>query len=288
MPRVAQILPFILALCVGSEALAGSWVKPPGEAYIKVSGSTFTSDQVADATGTDSTTPWTYSNRSITTYLDVGIAPRTGLNVSLPFQIAANTYDSIAYERSGFGDLGLGLSIALLQKRCPLTLELSGSIPLYSGVIASNAEVGATGGSDASQRYLPMLGDGAMEFAPGLSAGCSLHPIPAWITAQISYQIRNQGFGDGLKSSFGVGGFIWPKRLALTGGVNTVQRFDSDAERPTKSYLSAYAGLLMTIGWGVSAEATASIVPGGVFVAKGTTYMFGLSYTGPVFPNPYE
>lgn len=288
MSRGAQILPFILVFFVGTDALAGPWVKAPGEAYLKVSGSTFTSDQVVDAEGVDSTTPWTYSNRSITTYLDVGIAPRTGLNVSLPFQIAANTYDSIAYERSGFGDLGLGLSFALLQERCPLTLELSGSIPLYSGVIASDAEVGATGGTDPSQRYLPMLGDGSMEFAPGLSAGCSLHPIPAWITAQISYQIRNKGFGDGIKSSFGVGGYLWPERVALTGGINTVQRLDSDAERPTKSYLSAYAGLLITIGWGFSAEATASIVPGGAFVAKGTTYMVGISYTGSLFPNPYE
>jgi hypothetical protein len=286
--RLARISLLFVLVFVSTDVLAGPWVKPPGEGYLKVSGSTFSSDRVVDVNGVDGTTPWTYSNQSVTTYFDVGIAPRVGLNLSLPFQVSANTYESIRYERSGLGDLGLGVSVALLQQRCPVSLELSGSVPMYEGVIASDAEVGAVGGSDPSQRYLPMLGDGASEFSPGISAGCSLFPIPAWVTARMSYQLRNNGFGDGIKSSFGVGGYIWPKRVALVGGLDLVQRLNNEAERPTKSYLSAFAGVLVTIGAGFSAEATTSFVPSGAFVSTGTTYSLGISYTGGLFPNPYE
>ncbi|MEZ4461481.1 MAG: hypothetical protein R3E66_17530 [bacterium] len=285
--RFAQISTLFVLIFASAEAVAGPWVNAPGEGYAKVSGSTFSSDQVVDADGVEGTTPWTYSNQSITTYFDVGIAPRVGLNLTVPFQISANTYDSIRYERSGLGDLGGGLSVALLQGRCPVSLELSGSVPLYDGVIATDAEVGAAGGTDPTQRYLPLLGDGATEFSPGFSAGCSLYPVPAWITASVAYQVRNNGFGDGIKSSFGVGGYVWPERVALVGGLNVVQRLSTDVERPTKSYLSAFAGVLVAIGAGFSAEATASLVPGGVFVSTGTTYSVGISYTGRLFPNPY-
>ncbi len=286
--RYTQISMLFLMVLTSGDALAGPWVKPPGEGYVKVSGSAFSSDNVVDANGVEGTTPWTYSNQSITSYFDIGIAPRVGLNLSVPFQVSANTYESIRYERSGLGDLGFGASVALLQERCPVSLELSGSIPLYDGVIATDAEVGATGGTDASQRYLPMLGDGGSEFSPGISAGCSLFPIPAWVTARIGYQLRTNGFGDGIKSSFGVGGYVWPKRVALVGGLDIVQRLDDEAERPTKSFISASAGVLVTIGAGFSAEASASLLPSGTFVSTGTTYTIGISYTGRLFPNPYD
>lgn len=285
--RLISISILCAMVLTSADALAGAWVKSPGEGYVKVSGSTFSSDRVVDVNGVQGTTPWTYSNQSITTSFDIGIAPRLGLNLSVPFQVSANTYESIRYERSGLGDLGLGLSVAVRQARCPISVELGGSIPLYDGIIASDAEVGATGGTDPSQRYLPMLGDGAMEFTPGISMGCSFYPIPAWVTARFSYQLRSDGFGDGIKSNFGVGGYIWPKRVALIAGLDVVQRLSQSAERPTKSYLSGFAGVLVAIGAGFSAEATASLIPGGAFVSTGTTYSLGISYTGQVFPDPY-
>lgn len=285
--HTARAIAVLLSLSVSNVAYAAGWVKAPGDAYVKVSGSTFSTDQVVDADGVSTTTPWTYTNRTITTYLEVGIARDFGLNVSLPFTIADNTYDSFKYERSGLTDLNVGLSYALGKGRCPVAADLSASFPLYDGVVGADAQVGATGGDDPTQRYLPMLGDGALELAPGLSVGCSLHPIPVWLTARVAYQLRNEGFGDGIKTSFGAGGYIWPKRVALVAGLDVVQRFDGNNERPTKSYLSVYGGALVALGLGLSAEATVSYVPSGVFVATGTTYSLGLSYTGRIFPDPY-
>lgn len=280
----------LLALLGGwsSEATAGPWVKAPGEAYLKVSGSSFSSDQVVDATGSDAVTPWVYDNQTVSTYLELGLAPRLGLNLNLPYQTASNTYSNLVFKQAGLGDLGVGLNFAAIEGRCPVSLSLNGSIPLYDGVIPSDAEIaGTTGGSTPEERYTPMLGDGAYEIQPGVSAGCSLYPIPVWLTASISYGLRTEGFGDGVRSSFGAGGFVWPGRLALVTGVDVVQRFDNRAERPTKSYLSVYGGLLATLGWGLALEASVSHIPGGVFVAKGSTYNLGLSYTGRLFPDPF-
>jgi len=279
---------FSMVLLSPSLAQAGPWVKEPGKAYVKVSASTFSTDQVVDANGNHTTTPWTYTNHSVTTFLDVGVAPRVGLNLTVPFHVADNSYESLKYQRSGLGDLGLGINVAALTGRCPLSVEIGGSIPLYDGIIPSDAELtGATGGTDPSQRYLPMLGDGAYEFHPGVSIGCSFYPVPAWATAKISYSLRSDGFGDGIKSGFGAGGFVWPDRVALIAGIDAVQRFSGEFERPTKSYMSVYTGFLVRIGWGFSAEATIGHIPSGVFVAKGTTYSLGISFDGKLFPDPY-
>lgn len=281
----------LIALLGGlsSEATAGPWVKSPGDAYLKVSGSTFSSDQVVDATGADTVTPWLYENQTLTTYLELGIAPRLGLSLNLPYQTASNSYANLVFERAGLADLGLGLSFAAVEGRCPVSVTLGSSIPLYDGVIASDAEIaGMTGGATPQERYTPMLGDGAYELHPGLSAGCSLYPIPAWVTGSLSYSLRSDGFGDGVRSSFGAGGYVWPGRLALVTGVDVVQRFEGEFERPTKSYLSLYSGVLVTLGAGFSLEASLSHIPGGVFVAKGTTYNLGLSYAGRLFPDPFK
>lgn len=288
MTSARSIALFSLLTLTPALADAGPWVKEPGKAYIKVSASTFSTDQVVDANGESTTTPWIYTNHSVTTFLDVGVAPRVGLNLTLPVHIADNTFDALTFQRSGLGDLGLGINVAVLTGRCPLSAQIGGSIPLYDGIIPSDAELaGATGGSDPSQRYLPMLGDGAYELHPGLAIGCSFYPVPAWATAKVAYSLRSDGFGDGIKSSFGAGGFVWPERLAVVAGVDAVQRFSGEFERPTKSYMSVYAGLLVPIGWGLSAEATIGHIPGGVFVAKGTTYTLGISFDGKLFPSPY-
>lgn len=269
-------------------AHGGPWVKGPGKAYVKVSGSSFTTDQVIDASGQHTTTPWTYSNQTLTTYVDVGIAPRLGLNLSLPLHVAENSYEALRYQRTGLGDLGLGLNFAVFSGRCPVSVELGGSIPLYDGVLPSDSEVtGSSASADPSQRYLPMLGDGASEVHPGVSIGCSLYPIPAWTTAKVAYGLRTNGFGDGVRSSFGVGGFVWPDRLAILGGIDTVQRLSPDHERPTKSYMNLYVGLLVKVGMGFSIESSVSTIPAGVFVAKGATYNLGISYDGRLFPDPY-
>jgi hypothetical protein len=278
----------ILSLVSVGDAVASPWVKAPGTGYAKVSGSTFSTNQVVDASGQSTQTPWQYTNHSVTTYFDVGVAPRVGLNLTLPFHIADNSYESLVYQRSGLGDLGLGLSFAILEGRCPLTAAVGGSIPLYDGVIPSDAEIaGATGGSNPAERYLPALGDGAYELTPGLAVGCSFYPVPGWATAKVSYQARSNGFGDGIRGSFGTGAFVLPERLAIMVGVDTVQRFDATAERPTKSYLSAHVAALVRVGWGFSVEGNISHIPGGVFVAKGTTYGLGISYDGRLFPDPY-
>ncbi len=279
---------FNFFVLVPAGAQAGPWVKAPGSAYVKVSGSSFSTDQVIDASGKHTTTPWSYSNQSLTTYMDLGIAPRLGFNLSLPVHMAENSYEALRYQRTGLGDLGLGLNLAVFRGRCPVSLELGASIPLYEGVIPSDAEVsGGSATSDPSERYLPMLGDGAKELHPGVSIGCSLYPIPVWTTAKVAYGLRTNGFGDGVRSSFGVGGFVWADRLAVMGGVDMVQRLSSDHERPTKSYMSVYAGLLAKIGMGFSVETSLSHIPAGVFVAKGTTFNLGISYDGRLFPDPY-
>jgi hypothetical protein len=283
----------VLAVCVvlPTTATAGPWVKEPGKTYVKVSGGMFQSDEAFDLSGNLEQSPYSYSHTSVRTYAEIGLLPRVALNFSVPFLASTNELNErTRYKRWGPGDLDLSAQVSLLESdACAVSLAPGVRVPLYEGTVGAGDTVNAIGpGAAGLQRYTPALGDGSVDLSAMAAAGCSLYPVPAWVTAQAGPRIRLQGFGDSIDYAVDGGIFVWPERLALTARVAGVQRFSSNNERPTKRYTSVGGGLLLNVYRGFALEASASYIPVGAFVARGWSASAGLSFTGEIFSNPYD
>ncbi|MGM0559184.1 MAG: hypothetical protein ACQEVA_22555, partial [Myxococcota bacterium] len=216
--------------------------------------------------------------------------PRTAFQFSTSFLAAQNEINErVRYKRTGPSDLDLGLQYQILSDGCALSASAAVRLPLYDEGVAGDTTAGPlTTGSTAANRYLPALGDGSIDLMPRAHFGCSLHPFPGWFTAMAGPRIRFNGFGDGIDYGVGAGAFVWPDRLALTARVGGTQRFSSENDSPTKSYVSVAGGLLVKVYGGLAFEADASYIPVGAFVARGWSLSAGISFTGQVFDNPYN
>ena len=269
---------------------AGPWVKAPGETYIKTSGSYFASDEVYDVDGNKTDPSYQYSHKALGIYGELGILPRTALTFNTSFLAAQNKLnDRLRYKRSGPSDLDVGLQFEVLSSGCAASGSFTVRVPLYEeGVNTDTTSGPLTTGSTAENRYLPALGDGSVDLMPRAHVGCSLHPFPGWFTVMSGPRIRFGGFGEGLDYAASFGAFVWPDRLALTTRVGGTQRFSSDNDSPTKSYVTVSGGTLVKIYRGLSFEAGASYIPVGAFVAEGWTVTAGLSFDGRVFDDPFE
>lgn len=283
--RVATSLAALLAAvaisAAADEARAQAWVKPPGDAYVKVTAGTFQSTGNYDVDGDFEEPPFEYENSSVGIYAEVGVAPRLALSINTSFYRAVNTVEErTRYINTGPGDFGLGLHTPLWRGAlCTSSGSLKGNFPLYSGVIAPGAEVGGIGVSGA-ERFTPALGDGSIDIIPSASFGCGIPAIRGWASTSVGYQVRLRGFGDGVVYGANVGSFVWPSRLALMINANGVQRVTDDAERPTKSYVSLGGGALLRVWGPLSFEVSGSYIPTGAFVARGWSVNAGMSFDG--------
>jgi hypothetical protein len=287
---VATAVALLIALIAPHTATAGPWVKEPGKSYVKVSGGFFQSDEAFDLDGNLEASPYAYSHTSVRTYAELGLFPSVALNFSVPFLASTNELNErTRYKRWGPGDLDVAAQIRLMEGPCAVSLAPGARLPLYEGTVGQGATANTVGeGSTGLERYTPALGDGSIDLTATAAVGCSLYPVPAWVTAQAGPRIRLQGFGDSLDYALDGGIFVWPDVLALTARVGGVQRFSSDNESPTKRYVSVGGGMLLNVYSGFALEANASYIPNGAFVARGWSASAGLSFTGEIFSNPYD
>lgn len=271
-------------------ASAGPWVKEPGSSYVKLAGGVFSSDKAFDRQGNLVDPNYAYSHQAVSTYAEIGIFPSVALQFSVPFLSSTNELNErTRYKRWGAGDLDLAVQISLKDGPCAASIAPGARIPLYEGTVGADATASTMGqGATGVERYTPALGDGSVDLVAIGSVGCSLYPVPAWVTAQAGPRIRLSGFGDGVDYAVDGGIFVWPERLALTARVGGVQRFGDGNERPTKSYLTVGGGVILNVWNGFALEGGASYIPVGAFVSQGWSANVGLSFTGEVFSNPYD
>ena len=285
--RAAAWAAWMMTALVAAPALAGPWVKEPGEVYAKVSGGVFDSQDIFDVNGQQVSPPFVYSNTGVYTYAEIGLAPRFALALSLPFLMSTNTVqERTRYNRSGFGDLDLVAQGQLYRGACVVSGDMGLRVPLYSGVVPADGEAPGVSGSGPS-RFLPLLGDGSVDINPGVSVGCSLFPLPGWVTLETALNLRTRGFGSGARAALGVGAFVWPERVALMGRAEVLKRFSAQNERPTKEYLNVGGGVLVRVFDGLALEAVGSALPWGAFLAKGWSVNVGVSYSGRLFDDPF-
>lgn len=295
--RAACMLAALLTTMTwAAEAQAGPWVKDPGQLYAKAGGSAFESDLVFDVDGELVDPGFTFSNRSINLYAEAGILPRVGLTLNLPVHFSTNELsERVRVRNQGAGDLDVGLQAQIKESgACPVSAHLIGRAPLYSGIVSDGSTPGTSGIAPSDDdpnglalRYAPALGDGSVDVTGLVSVGCSLYPLPAWVTVEAGPQLRFRGFGDGVRWAADAGAFVWPERLALTVRVEGQQRLQTDNPRPTKNFIALGGGVILNLAAGFALEANGSYIPTGAFVARGWNVGAGVSFTGTVLKDPF-
>lgn len=290
-PRSTYVVLMAVALFLAPQAAsAGPWVKAPGSVYAKVAGGLFSSDKAFDRQGDLVEPEYVYSHQAVSTYAEIGVLPSVALQFSVPFLSSTNELNErTRYKRWGAGDLDVGLQFGLMDGPCAVSIAPGMRLPLYEGTVGTDATASTMGqGETGVARYTPALGDGSVDLVTTGAVGCSLYPVPAWVTARGGPRIRLEGFGDGVDYAVDGGVFVWPERLAVTARVGGVQRLRNGNERPTKSYLTVGGGVILNVWKGFALEGDASYIPVGAFVSQGWSASVGLSFTGEVFSNPYD
>ncbi|MFW5967049.1 MAG: hypothetical protein ACOCV2_06000 [Persicimonas sp.] len=277
------VLLALLTLAVSSTAVAGPWVKKPGQTYLKLSGDYFSSDQAFDVEGRLQDSPYVYSHRAVRLYGEVGVADSLGVQVGAPFMASTNEVsENSRYNRWGFGDLDVALQYQLFEDGCAGSVAPWARVPLYAGVIAPDATVNA--GGSGSDPYVPALGDGSVDVGAKGAIGCPLSSsVESWAGLEAGPRYRSSGFGPSVDYALDAGAFIIPDRLAISGRVAGVQRLTAHNERPTKSYVDTGASLLFQVRDSVAIEAGANYIPHGAYVARGFSATLGLSFSGVLF-----
>jgi hypothetical protein len=280
----------LLALGWSRPAAAGPWVNQPGEAYLKLSGGYFAANGVYDLEGNlDEDPRYEYSHWDVRLYSDIGIVPHLSFGFSVPFRQATNRVDTTDYIKTGPGDLDLFVKSGASFGTCAAAGRAGVQIPLYSEGVGSDPNDGpVSSGSTGRERFMPVLGDGNVNMSLLASFGCSLHPFPGWFDVAAGPQFRFDGFGDGLEYAGSFGAYVWPERLALKARVGGIQNLAANPSMPTKSYVQVSGGAIIDVVDRVAIEATAAWIPWGEFVTRGWSASLGVSYSGPLWSNPFE
>ena len=265
----------ILSLAAAATpAHAGPWVKAPGEVYAKLSAGAFEGTGLMDLDGSEIEDPeFQYSNTSFVLYAETGIAPDFGITMALPLLLSTNELSpQERASNNGLGDLELSLQYQVRRRPdepCPVAASLFVRVPLYEGVIGGETP-GTVAGQDFGngpearlRQFIPALGDGSIDVAPMLSAGCGFRFVPGWFSLEAGPLFRTEGFGHGFRYAGDLGVFVWPERLGLSVRVDGQERWSQQNDRPTKRFASFSGGAFLRLWEGFSLEASGAWVPGG-------------------------
>ncbi len=282
-PQTLLILTVALsALCAAfaAGASAGPWIKAPGEAFVK-GGLTHYSAEDSFNQGRD--TGMAYTGQTFNVYGEVGLVEGLQAVVDLPVVMGVNTSAAgVRYTNQSLGDLRLELDGALLPE-LPLAIGVETKIPLYT-------PIGRQGPGDPAADFprsrinFPDPGDGNVDMTLKLLTGLSLHPTPAWVTAELGYRARFGGFVDGLTASLGAGWFVWPEHVALGLYGNALVNLGQDADpalRSTKQFTYVQAFVLITaapLADDLSLTLSAGAVVQADNTSRGTDLGLGVSY----------
>lgn len=272
-----------LFLLAGSGAAAGPWVHELGHAYIKVSGNYFSAEESFNrgvvATGLQ------FESFTYRLYSEIGLPARFQLTLDLPYTVATNISSAdIEFNNNTFGDVRARLDYRLFED-IPLALGVEIKVPAYESV----DEQGTGGVVDIDGTIwptasFPEVGDGNVDLTGLVMWGHSFYPFPAWVTADVGYQHRFEGFSDGLYVAAGGGVFVWPEHIAIgvhSNGVFTLEEDEDPATQASKEYLYLQGYLLVTAApWQPQLGLTLSA--GGLVhtenAAPGMDFGLGVSY----------
>lgn len=206
----AVAVAWALAMTLGSAgpALAGAWLREPGEAYAKGSVSRLTGDEIFDADGDRAPLddPASYANAryrevNASLYTEYGAARWLTLIASVPLKLAEHEADALVpvgdIEGSSFGlgDLHLGARLPLHRARWLAAVEPDLKIPLY--------------GSPDPVSDDPPLGSEFVDFGAAAVLGTGLPQVRGYAQASLGYRIRGGSTSEELYWDVEAGAEPW-------------------------------------------------------------------------------
>jgi len=279
----------LVAVLVQTSA-GGSWPRKAGSGYLQLGFSTIGYDKVYDDAAVKVPAPGTARDNVLQLYAEYGLTSEITLGVAIPFGfISVKDYFAVLpplssqavaapqdISTSGLGDLTLSAQLSVLR--------WGGSV-LSAGVLFG-LPTGDTTDTDGL-----WLGDGEFNVAPRLLYGLSLSPLPAYLSADLGYNIRGAGYSDEVFGNLEAGYAFLQNRLwaIVRLSVQKSTRQEPSREIPAarlglynnnREFVAITPKLLYKLGGGlglVVSYATATSgrnVAGGAVVAGSVFYEF--------------
>ncbi len=205
--RCSLVTAAALVLAGAAGAHAGAWTRGPRSFYAKLALSTLRTSSFYTPDGHRISTA-KFSSSSLDLYAEYGLGRRLTGVVQFPI-VKSASFETTETE-TGVGDLGLELKYGLRLGASPFALGVGVELPTGDerGAAALEDQAGSPGGFIR----LP-TGDGEFNTRVTLYVSRSFHSMPAYISAEAGYNLRNERFTDeymfGLQAGYGVAGRLW-------------------------------------------------------------------------------
>ena len=251
---------------------AGAWSQPRGHLYAKLSGISYSSDEIFDAMGKRAAMGIDddrFDAEQTFLYLEYGLLDRLTLvaKTSAGRLVAEN--DLVEMTTRGIGDADLGIKYQLVDK--PLVLAPSLSLKLPTGY---------------HKEYDPALGPGEIDLELRLLAARSLYPWPLYLGAETGYRLRGGLFSNQIPYFLELGASPH-QRLFIKGYIDGVETLTQKRENAGLVGLAQVSeGDLAKMGFNASFKATGPLwidllwerTFAGENVGAGSSLGFGLAY----------
>lgn len=259
----------VIALLV-PVALAGAWVRDPGDVYAKAGVSAFVGGEAPDA---PMAAAIDYRDAQANFYAEVGLPWQLQLTGYAPWVVAENRYDALHYVAMSGGDAEVGLSRSLLRGPLALTVGVGAKLPMYSDRSSQRAEA-----FGAHATRFPVPGDGQADVDARIDAGASLGWQGAWAQGSVGYRHRFGDPVDGVPWSAQVG--LAPSHVGWV-GVESSGIVNVAADAGTRSWTRFGAFGAVKAGPSLAVEAFFGVIPWATATRTGLGGGLGLSWNRP-------
>lgn len=275
----------MLVLWSAAAALAGPWIKEPGQAYVKVGTSRFGSSGYVGPDGT-AVAGLRYVGLTEHVYAEVGVLPHLQVVANLPFVGARNVDGELIYINRQFGDADLGLATGGKLGELPVSLTASAKLPLYD-----NSDLSSYGSAGAA---FPAMGDGQVDvtLSGAIGTGLAVGSQRGWAAAEAGYRHRTEWwlgdsgspdrtYGDGLpwRVQLGWSPAAGGRDLGWLAADASGSQNLGEADTVTKQWVQVGAGLGARIGHGLALEAGGGLMPWARNSSTGWSLSGGISWS---------
>ncbi len=246
---------------LATAALAGPWVRDPGDWYVKGYFASFETPEQAVA----------FRSRGVGVYAEVGVVDHVELVASLPYAWSANQLQGsiLSYRTAGLAPAQLGVGLSPPGTEIPVSLRVTGRFPLSDGA--------------AGTTFDPALGNGQLDVDTVAAIGASpaLGASRIWASAEAGLRVRTGAVLVDAPVDGREGGLF----RAQVGYLPTVRdrhpgwvAVDASGEVGPRAFLQLGTGLSLAVAGGLSVEAGGSWVVDAREDAEGLGWSAGVSH----------
>lgn len=185
----------LMALSAHTAFAQSGWVREKGDYFVQGSLTSLESDRYYDAAGMQQRTDESFQSATFQLYAEYGLAGRlTGI---LHFPILRNNRLTSIGRVSGIGDVRVEIKYGVLKR--PLALAVSAAPEFPTGpkhrfVIRPASDV-----TQLDQKLNLATGDGELNVWTTAAVSYSFYPLPFYLSAYASHNLRSRGFPDQTK-----------------------------------------------------------------------------------------